>query len=196
MEPGILHTAPLNCHFDQARYGFLDTTLNPAVQDAFHAISIDERRSAFVPTLWTSPDGTPRQDDNQVQQVWLPGVHCDVGGGYAECELSNITLRWMIDNARSCGLAFNDQAVDRSAFCYCPLRGTDQRTLMKRCLVPHHYVDGCSPLQLSASLTNARHYAPRNGTESHQWSLATYDVPPVFEPLIMRVPGGMLPAVR
>jgi len=97
--------------FDQAKYGFLDTTLNPCIQNAFHAISLDERRASFSPTLWTNPDGSSRNNDDQVQQVWFPGVHCDVGGSYAQCDLSNITLRWMIDNAKRCGLVFDDGAV-------------------------------------------------------------------------------------
>jgi hypothetical protein len=33
-------------------------------------------------------------------------VHCDVGGGYRNPALSEIALRWMVDQARSCGLAF------------------------------------------------------------------------------------------
>lgn len=100
-------------NFDQAKYGFLDTTLNPCIQNAIHAISLDERRAAFSPTLWTNQDGSARNNDAQVQQVWFPGVHCDVGGSYAQCELSNITLRWMIDNARNCGLVFDEQAVQK-----------------------------------------------------------------------------------
>lgn len=97
--------------FDQGKYGFLDTTLSAKVQNAYHAISLDERRAPFLPTLWTNPDGTPRANDAQVTQVWFPGVHCDVGGSYAEEQLSNITLRWMIDNAKACGLGFDPAAV-------------------------------------------------------------------------------------
>ncbi len=98
-------------NFDQAKYGFLDTTLNPCIQSAYHAVSIDERRAAFLPTLWTAPDGTPRANDAQLQQVWFAGVHCDVGGSYAEAQLSNITLRWMLDNAKACGLKFDESAL-------------------------------------------------------------------------------------
>jgi uncharacterized protein (DUF2235 family) len=98
--------------FDQEKYGFLDTTLSPCIDNAFQAIAIDERRASFLPTLWSNPDGTPRANDDKVQQVWFPGVHCDVGGSYAETQLSNITLRWMIDNAKSQGLLFDDSAVD------------------------------------------------------------------------------------
>ncbi len=97
--------------FDQERFGFLDTTLNPCIDKAFHAVAIDERRASFLPTLWSNPDGTPRANDDKVQQVWFPGVHCDVGGSYAESQLSNITLRWMIDNAKAQGLLFDDAAV-------------------------------------------------------------------------------------
>jgi uncharacterized protein (DUF2235 family) len=99
--------------FDQARYGFLDTALNPCIQNAYHAVSLDERRASFLPTLWTNADGSPRDNDAQLQQVWFPGVHCDVGGSYAECQLSNITLRWMIDNAKACGLRFDSEAVEK-----------------------------------------------------------------------------------
>jgi uncharacterized protein (DUF2235 family) len=98
-------------NFDQAKYGFLDTTLNPCIQNAYHAISIDERRASFLPTLWTGADGAPRANDSQLQQVWFPGVHCDVGGSYSENQLSNITLRWMVDNAKACGLAFDEAAL-------------------------------------------------------------------------------------
>ena len=98
--------------FDQERYGFLDTTLNPCIEKAVHAVAIDERRASFLPTLWSNPDGSPRANDAQVQQVWFPGVHCDVGGSYAESQLSNITLRWMIDNAKASGLVFDETALD------------------------------------------------------------------------------------
>ena len=97
--------------FDEEKYGFLDTTLNPNVQKAYHAVSIDERRASFRPTLWTEADGSPRPNDDQMQQVWFPGVHSDVGGGYADDRLSNITLKWMIDKAKGCGLLFDDSAV-------------------------------------------------------------------------------------
>jgi hypothetical protein len=34
-----------------------------------------------------------------------------VGGSYTENQLSNITLRWMVDNAKACGLAFDEAAL-------------------------------------------------------------------------------------
>jgi uncharacterized protein (DUF2235 family) len=46
-----------------------------------HAVAIDERRAFFRTNLWRPrPDGGPKD----LKQVWFPGVHCDVGGGYPE----------------------------------------------------------------------------------------------------------------
>jgi uncharacterized protein (DUF2235 family) len=41
-----------------------------------------------------------------MMQVWFPGVHCDVGGGYAEAEsgLSKYALEWMLEEAKVAGL--------------------------------------------------------------------------------------------
>ena len=81
--------------FNQKKYGFLDTALHPCVEHACHAVSIDERRAQFKSTLWTNPGGSFRPNDEQVEHVWFAGVHSDVGGGYQECDLSDITFSWM-----------------------------------------------------------------------------------------------------
>jgi uncharacterized protein (DUF2235 family) len=85
---------------DPVRFGFLDTGLHPDVLNAFQALAIDERRREFPPTLWTSTPATGQV----LEQVWFCGPHCDVGGGYAETQLSDITLSWMMSRARSLGL--------------------------------------------------------------------------------------------
>jgi uncharacterized protein (DUF2235 family) len=106
--PGLLFE-----FFDEKKYGFLDTSLHPCVQNAYHAVSIDERRLQFEPTLWTNPDGSDRMNDAQMQQVWFPGVHCDVGGGYSPSDLSDIPLAWMMRKAMQCGLTFKQDALNR-----------------------------------------------------------------------------------
>lgn len=99
---------------DNKIYGFLDTNLHPNVQNAFHAVAIDERRSEFPPTLWTPPFA-PGQ---HVEQVWFAGVHCDVGGGYSETGLSDITLGWMLNKARTCDPVNGLELVDSVAGSY------------------------------------------------------------------------------
>ena len=90
---------------DPVLYGFLDTSLNPRVSNAFHALSIDERRSEFPPTLWTSQPGAGQT----VEQVWFRGVHSDVGGGEPmdskeTSTLADIPFAWMLDKACALGL--------------------------------------------------------------------------------------------
>jgi uncharacterized protein (DUF2235 family) len=85
---------------------FHDTTLSSAVRHAYHAVSIDERRGPFKPTLWVKAKDDGPAEDQTVEQVWFAGVHSDVGGGYPDPSLSEIPLRWMVEKATSCGLAF------------------------------------------------------------------------------------------
>lgn len=87
---------------DPIQYGFLDTSLHPDVLNACQALAIDERRQEFPPTLWTPP--SPPLPGQALEQVWFSGVHCDVGGGYPETGLSDITLGWMMGKALSLGL--------------------------------------------------------------------------------------------
>ena len=86
------------------RWTFHDTTLSKYVHNAFHAISIDERRKPFVPTLWVKKKGELPPEKQTVEQRWFAGVHSDVGGGYPDADLSDIPLRWLTDRARECGL--------------------------------------------------------------------------------------------
>lgn len=104
--PGLLFEL-----LNEKKYGFLDTALHPCVQGAYHAVSIDERRLQFEPTLWTNPDGSDRVNDAQMEQVWFPGVHGDVGGSYAPSDLSDIPLAWMMQKAMQCGLTFKQTAL-------------------------------------------------------------------------------------
>jgi uncharacterized protein (DUF2235 family) len=89
-------------------YGFLDTGLNPLIQNAYHAVALDERRAEFPSTLWTSAP-VPGQ---VIEQVYFCGVHCDVGGGYADdagtgTALSDITFSWMMSKAQALGLVLD-----------------------------------------------------------------------------------------
>jgi hypothetical protein len=48
-----------------------------------------------------------------VRQLWFPGCHSDVGGGYRETGLSDGALRWMINEASAhTSLAFAPQAKE------------------------------------------------------------------------------------
>jgi len=80
---------------------------NPDIEIGRHAIAIDERRAFFRTNLWMRPqDPAARYGPKNLKQVWFPGVHSDVGGGYEEKEsgLSKIALEWMVEEAKCAGL--------------------------------------------------------------------------------------------
>jgi len=89
-------------------YTFHDTTLGAHIKVARHAVALDEMRASFQPTLWT--DLAAGRD---VKQMWFPGAHSDVGGGYRETGLSDGALKWMIDEAAAAGLAFNAAMLEQ-----------------------------------------------------------------------------------
>lgn len=96
--------------FSRWRHGFHDVELSSRVDNAFQALAIDERRKPFAPTLWEVPDSDVQDGmaGRRVEQRWFAGVHRNVGGGHTDPGLSNITLRWMAEQARSCGLEVGD----------------------------------------------------------------------------------------
>jgi len=92
------------------------SAVNPDIANARQAISIDERRAFFRQNLWHEP--SPATGENpipDVKQVWFPGVHCDVGGGYPEEQsgLAKVSLEWMLAEAHSRGLLLDKDRTDR-----------------------------------------------------------------------------------
>jgi uncharacterized protein (DUF2235 family) len=79
---------------------------NPDIHIGRHAVSIDEHRAFFRTNLWRADDAA----NQDLKQVWFPGVHCDVGGGYPEAEsgLSKVALEWMLTEAVAAGLIVNE----------------------------------------------------------------------------------------
>ena len=86
-----------------SKYEYYDTSLNPDTEYGYHAVSIDEKRKRFPVTLWNLNN---RSRNQTIEQIWFAGVHSDVGGGYKEAGLSDITLQWMINKASMQGLQF------------------------------------------------------------------------------------------
>jgi uncharacterized protein (DUF2235 family) len=81
-------------------HAFHDATLNARVLYARQALSIDENREIFAPQIWDASKETAEAVASQrIKQVWFPGVHSDVGGGYRETGLSDLALEWMIREA-------------------------------------------------------------------------------------------------
>lgn len=93
--------------FNKDQFQFHDTELSGIVENAFHAIAVDEHREPYKVTLWE-----PKQKPNQrIEQRWFVGAHADVGGGYPTRTLSDVTLRWMQQKAQACGLLLDERGI-------------------------------------------------------------------------------------
>lgn len=108
--PAGVGLAPLARYVSLAVLGFHDTKFGGHIDHGLHAIGVDERRRPFTPTFWTIDKGAAQPAN--VEQNWFPGVHCNVGGGYDDSGLSDISLIWMISRVRALtGLGFDLDAA-------------------------------------------------------------------------------------
>lgn len=100
------------------------TKNNPSVGIFRHALALDERRRMFRVAAWADPqiykpnpfdEASHRPQD--IKQIWFPGVHSDIGGGYPEAEsaLSKIPLIWMVEEAKAAGLNINTSMINHLA---------------------------------------------------------------------------------
>lgn len=90
----------------------------PHVSTVRHAVAIDEARRPYVEYLLNAPNPQHLlvQEDQDRQEVWFPGVHSDVGGMFAEgALLSDIPLKWMVDEAISKGLLVRPLLYSKAA---------------------------------------------------------------------------------
>ena len=96
---------------------FAYTFENPSVAVVRHAVALDERRAAFRSNVFKA-DATPvpaLSNRPRVMNVWFPGVHSDVGGGYAwptGSGLAMISFSWMLREAVAAGLLVDAAKVD------------------------------------------------------------------------------------
>lgn len=101
------------------RYAFHDTSLSGLVEQARHAVALDERRVLFQPSLWDNLDrgdadpGLNRGDETaarRYQQQWFAGSHSVVGGSAAPAGVAAATLDWVWQGAAAEGLTLKADA--------------------------------------------------------------------------------------
>lgn len=86
------------------KYGFHDVELSSITQFNLHAMAVDEHRRPFQAAVWRKPRF--KNLKSTTEQVWFPGAHADIGGGYVSAEarklvsklpaLEDIALHWML----------------------------------------------------------------------------------------------------
>ncbi len=94
--------------------GFFDTSLSSYIKNAYQALAIDEKRQPFKADLWTGKIN----DDQCVEQRWFPGVHSNIGGGYDDVGLSDLTLAWMVEKSQHLDLGFETAFVKGLTPCF------------------------------------------------------------------------------
>lgn len=120
--PDIVHSLHLDEKFNE-RYRFYDSTINPTIEKAFHAVAIDEIRKVFDVTLIRPHSTHIRQQKEQVVQVWFPGGHGCVGGGsQEESGLSDGALLWMMEQVEALGLALDKSYIQHGVHPNCSAR--------------------------------------------------------------------------
>lgn len=79
------------------------TRRNPSVAMVRHAVALNERRWFYQPNLFA------QAKDQDLVELWFPGVHSDVGGGYPESEggLWQVPFDWMLSQVVAAGLKIN-----------------------------------------------------------------------------------------
>lgn len=91
---------------------FENGTVDRRVKRAVHILSLDEDRVAFAPTQMNRDPNDDDSDGNKrITEIWFPGVHSDIGGGYWCDGLSDVALKYMIEQCKAC-LKVNIQIAD------------------------------------------------------------------------------------
>ncbi|MFN3190707.1 MAG: T6SS phospholipase effector Tle1-like catalytic domain-containing protein [Aureliella sp.] len=85
------------------------TASNGLIKHARHAVATDERRAMFRQNLIRKHERT-----QSLREVWMPGGHGDVGGGWPDevNGYSRLALSWMVDEARPFGVRFDEQLLN------------------------------------------------------------------------------------
>lgn len=118
--------------FNRGKYKYHDVGLHDAIQNAAHALAIDERRRPFAPNIWLKPAAW----SGKLEQAWFPGVHSNVGGGYRPDGLANEALHWIVEKAADLGLEFDEKYLEPFLPCFNSVL-VDNMTLRYRAMIPH-----------------------------------------------------------
>ncbi|KAG1862235.1 hypothetical protein F4604DRAFT_2031375 [Suillus subluteus] len=78
-------------------FGFPNSELGEHIERAYQALAINEIRLDFDCCKFVQTDGG-RRKGQILKQCWFSGEHSDIGGGWQQHDLSDLTLAWMVAN--------------------------------------------------------------------------------------------------
>ncbi|KAJ4415980.1 hypothetical protein N0V82_007005 [Gnomoniopsis sp. IMI 355080] len=71
---------------------------------------MDEPRASFRPALWERLEGNTT---TLLKQVWFPGTHANIGGGWRDQQIACITLAWICDQLTTLGVEFSQRLLTK-----------------------------------------------------------------------------------
>ncbi|MDH5547993.1 MAG: DUF2235 domain-containing protein [Gammaproteobacteria bacterium] len=151
--------------FNKKKYQYHAVGLHSKIENAIHAIAVDEKRKPFVPDIWRRPADW----SGQLVQAWFPGVHSNVGGSYDPDGLANESLHWIVEHAEVLGLEVDNNYIQYFRPCFNSVLN-DSMTTMYRVMGPitrkiGQYTDSCEVLHqtcIDRMHHSASHYSPEN----------------------------------
>ncbi|SET40909.1 DUF2235 domain-containing protein [Thalassotalea agarivorans] len=159
---------------------FYDRKLGGNIKVARHALSLDELRSDFEPTVWLPREGV------DLQQVWFTGSHSDIGGGYApdkdDSVLSDIPMRWMQSQANAHGLQFDPYLTNVSSNTFASIHNEykGKFKLMGK-LVREIPAQHKIPTSIHASVFERMQQSDYNNESVQKYKQRYGDLPPIAE---------------
>ncbi|KUI64818.1 hypothetical protein VM1G_00297 [Cytospora mali] len=109
--PSVAWMQKLGLGHTTSELRFYDTTLSDRIENAFHALALDEPRPPFSPSIWER--GAANRGMTNLRQVWFPGSHSNVGGGWPDQGIANVTMAWMMDQLTTVGVEFDAGSLRR-----------------------------------------------------------------------------------
>ena len=89
---------------------FRNRRVSSVVRTVRHAMALDEERLTFAPLNCERASG-PAGVAQNMAEVWFPGCHSDLGGGYDDDRPSFQALGWMAEEAIANGLILRQDAL-------------------------------------------------------------------------------------
>ncbi|KAF1360344.1 hypothetical protein EJ07DRAFT_116892 [Lizonia empirigonia] len=106
-------------------------------------VSVQSTDPIHTQDSWDEDEG-----EQDIQEVWFPGCHADIGGGWPldtghDAALSHVPLVWMVREAQKAGLEFDEEKLEALHCCHEDRTFGDAR---RQTIVPIIAVDPGSPV--------------------------------------------------
>ena len=100
----------------------MDLTVDDTFKSVVHAAALNENRYQFAKrSIYENSIEAGNKNDKELNgnfrlEKGFLGAHSDIGGGYAEGDLSNASLMWIVKHAKEAGIKVDESIVNREKY--------------------------------------------------------------------------------